>query len=92
MTAEPDYRKLLLSLIGSLGLCDHMGDVADDVWEVLKEIGIEIPEEVSDLNDLGHWLGKNHGVQTVWGSALWDEDTDCPKCDLVYFKCECPTD
>ena len=30
MSAE-DMRKLLLSLLGSLTLCDHMGDVANDI-------------------------------------------------------------
>lgn len=34
MTTDPiDYKKLLLQLIGSLTLADHMGDAADDMWQ-----------------------------------------------------------
>lgn len=36
-----DYRNLLLSFIVGLGLCDHMGDVADTIDTVLDKMGMK---------------------------------------------------
>lgn len=50
MTAE-QYRELILNFISSLCLCDHMGDVGDDIVEVLEKLGLEYLtwDELSDL-------------------------------------------
>lgn len=63
------HRRVLLELIGSLTLCDHMGDAADDINKALKMIGLKI--EWDDLSDLGTKLGKM-GVTTLWGTSLAD--------------------
>lgn len=68
-------RKLLLQFIASLTLCDHMGDVLDDVGTVLKRIGCAIDE--------GEYEGEpdpflaavrsamiREGVTTLYGTTL----------------------
>lgn len=85
-------RDFCLSLIGSICLADHMGDAANDIWRALEKLGITPPDEVSDLTELSTWLGKEHGVKTLYGTALYDPNDDCPKCQQVYYKCECEPD
>lgn len=75
-TPTPDYRKILLSLCAGMCLADHMGDVAGDVWKALEDAGFPPPEDAGDLDDIGQWLGKEHGVQTVWGTDIYDPDLD----------------
>jgi hypothetical protein len=67
----PDYRAILLKLIGSLALCDHMGDVASDVQAALTQIGLDIKWD--DLSDLGKKLGEM-GVTTLYDTSLADEE------------------
>jgi hypothetical protein len=67
------YRDLLLSFIGDLTLADHMGDVSNDITQVLKRLGIDI--EWDELNDLRKQLGKM-GVKTLYGTTLYDPDDD----------------
>lgn len=45
---EINYKEILLSLIKSLCLCDHMGDVADEIETILELYNIEIQEEEDD--------------------------------------------
>lgn len=71
-TAE-SYRNLILQFIASLTLCDHMGDVADDIARVLKEAGLKL--DYDDLTDLGHKLGKL-GITTLYGTQLNDEEDE----------------
>jgi hypothetical protein len=68
-TAE-DYRSLLLSFLGSLTLCDHMGDVSNDMLDVLEHLGIEPPEE---WEELGRTLGLM-GVRTLQDTPLISDD------------------
>lgn len=63
--------QILLQLIVSLGLCDHMGDVAEEVGRALELAGVEVGEW-EDLSDLSRILGRR-GVTTLWGTRL-DED------------------
>lgn len=70
MTAD-EYRELILSLIASLTLCDHMGDVADDVNETLKRLGVTI--EWDEWHDLGRALGKM-GVTTLYGTPIGEDE------------------
>lgn len=67
---DTDYRTLLLQFIGSLTLCDHMGDVSDNVNEVLNRLGLDI--EWSEFNQLGSELGKM-GVSTLNGTDLRED-------------------
>lgn len=62
MSAE-EYRMLLLKFIHSLTVCDHMGDVADDIDAVLKRMGEKI--EWGDLYQLGQEMEKR-GIPTLW--------------------------
>ena len=66
-------RELLLSLLASLTLCDHMGDVADDVGHVMEQLGIE-------CEDTGEWgldvARALHllGVKTLYGTEIGGQD------------------
>lgn len=62
-----DYGIFLLQLIGSLTLCDHMGDVADDIKTVLETMGVEL--KWNTLYDLGKKLGAM-GITTLYGTEL----------------------
>jgi hypothetical protein len=66
-----ENEKLLLQFIASLTLCDHMGDVCDDINVVLD--ALSKPMEWDDLHDLGRQLGKL-GITTLGGIELTDED------------------
>ena len=73
-----EYEHLLMGLIGSLTLADHMGDAAGDVHFVLKQLGIETPH-ADDSDDWWSGLAKDlHllGVKTLHDTALADEEGD----------------
>ena len=71
LTVE-EHEWLLLQFIGSLTLCDHMGDVSNDVMEVLRRIGMnEI--EWDDMSDLGSAFGEL-GITTLYDTSLADEE------------------
>jgi hypothetical protein len=63
-------RTLLLQFLGSLTLCDHMGDVSDDMDVVMKQLDLGI--EWDDLGTLGDALGKL-GITTLYGTRLVSE-------------------
>lgn len=65
-----EMRDLVLQLIASLTIADHMGDVAEDIVEALKRLGLG-DLEWQDLSDLGMELGKL-GVTTLHGTSLGD--------------------
>lgn len=71
-----EEKELLLSLIASLSLCDNMGDVADDCWTVMRRLEMPVPPDVSDMGELGTWLGRQHHVTTLYGTYLGDDDED----------------
>jgi hypothetical protein len=62
-----EWEALILQFIASLCLCDHMGDVSNDVDVMLKRLG-HAPEW-DDLSDLMKWLHKR-GVTTLYGTSL----------------------
>lgn len=68
-----DYRTLLLAFIASLTLADHMGDVSNEVEEVLRCLGLKI--EWDEMHELGTALGKM-GVTTLYGSDLSADDDE----------------
>lgn len=63
--------KLLLGLIGSLTLADHMGDVANDLYDVIRELKLPVGEW-SELHELADELGKL-GIETLHGTKLGDD-------------------
>ena len=49
-----EVQALVASTVASLCLCDHLGDVLEDAWELMKQVGYEYParagwEELHDL-------------------------------------------
>lgn len=78
MSDQPDYRKILLQLIGSLTLADHMGDASNDMDTALRMALPECVDEIDELEweDLGEWLCKKHGVTTLHGTPLWEPEDD----------------
>ena len=68
--ADQTDRNLLLQLIGSLTLCDHMGDVSNDVQYVLTKLGIN--DEWEDWPQLAEALHVR-GVTTLYGTSLAEE-------------------
>lgn len=57
--------ELLLSFIAGLTLCDHMGDVSDDIVKVLKLMGEDIAFD--ELRELADAL-RARGVKTLYGT------------------------
>jgi hypothetical protein len=66
-----EYRALLLSFVGSLTLCDHMGDVSGDVAEVLKHLGLDV--QWDEWHELGAALHRM-GVRTLYDTALGGDE------------------
>jgi len=77
-TTEPNYKELLLSLIASMTLADHMGDVCDDVQTVMDKMGIECSVDLSGEGDAQDFkrLLHNMGAKTVYGTEIWDADDE----------------
>ena len=61
----------ILKFIASLCLCDHMGDVADDIDKVLMDIDFEVGE----WNDLSELLGElaKHNITTLYGTEITND-------------------
>lgn len=68
MNENIDYKQILLQLLASLMLCDHMGDVGNDMAEVCDRIGLptDINGEFVPLKKLLHEMG----VTTLYGTSL----------------------
>lgn len=70
-------RELLLSFIASLTLCDHMGDVSDDISSVLKKMGeVELLDAYlngDEFSGLAKALVKR-GITTLYGTKLGADD------------------
>lgn len=80
-----DARQVLINLVAGMSLADGLGDVWDDAYEALKQIGIEVPPEPETLSryyathddhSLGKWLAREHGASTVWGTSLAGDGGD----------------
>lgn len=68
----PD-RELLLSFIASLTLADHIGDVGDDAFKVLKKLGIIVPDDDGDWQvDVAKEMSRR-GIKTLYGNSLKGE-------------------
>jgi hypothetical protein len=67
-------REYVLSILASLTLCDHMGDVLNDCQKVLDDL--EIDWEWDGEDELRDHIAKE-GIKTLWGTsigqdAFWD--------------------
>lgn len=73
MNYRNSEHKILMQLIASLQLCDHLGDVGNDVHEALRQLNIDVPDngEDSELR-LFTWLAAE-GVTTLYGTELVTE-------------------
>jgi hypothetical protein len=67
---ENDYKELLMQLLGSLTICEHMGDVARDVEYVLKKLGHDF--KWYELHEVADYFG-SIGATTLYGTSLVDE-------------------
>jgi hypothetical protein len=71
---EIDYQEILLKLIASLTLCDHMGDVSNEIIDVLEKIGFTYEndgeEEFECLQKALHF----RGITTLNGTEIWSEE------------------
>lgn len=74
-----EWRELVLQFIGSLTLCNHMGDVSNDVNVVLERIDEKI--EWDEWWELGRALG-DRGITTLQGTSLADDEDDEEKEDI----------
>ncbi len=64
---EPDYPEILLQLIASLTLCDHMGDVSNDMQRALELAGVAVDwDDEDELRAALHAMG----VTTLYGTSL----------------------
>ena len=68
-----EYRKTLIQFIASLTLCDHMGDVADDVEFVIKRHDLfpGLPEWY-ELHDLMDYFAE-HGITTLYDTTFYKD-------------------
>lgn len=69
MAKLPDYKNLLLQFIGSLCLCDHMGDVSNDILTVLEKMELNDLAEWDDFDSLAKALNEK-GITTLFGTSL----------------------
>jgi len=72
-----DERKILINLVASMSLADHMGDVFEDCVKALKDAGIDWPGTddgmQKPLDQLTAWLVTHHGAESVWGTPLAED-------------------
>ncbi len=69
-----DDRTILLQFIASLTLCDHMGDVSNDVSDVLKKLGPPYDSwEWDEWHDLSERF-RQAGITTLNGTEFSPPD------------------
>lgn len=66
------WRSILLSFVASLTLCDHMGDVGNDVTDVLKLLDMD-DIEWEDWSDLSDEFGRR-GIKTLNGTSFSSDE------------------
>jgi hypothetical protein len=71
VTSSDPRNAVLLKFIASLTLADHLGDVCNDIDEVLTRTGLLEGETWDTLEDLSSLLAKR-GVTTLVGTSLGD--------------------
>lgn len=67
--------ELVLQLVASLQLADHMGDASSDVDKFLEMAGIHL--EADDMDESPYWDAlAGMGVTTLYGTTLSPRDDD----------------
>ncbi len=66
-----NHKKLLLELLASLTLCEHMGDVSNEISTVLTRLNIDL--EWDDFSELGRKLA-DMGITTLMGTKLGESE------------------
>lgn len=77
--SEPDYKQILINLCASTSLCDHLGDVTEDVYEALKQAKILDKEKIyefDDTHDMVKYLAREHKAKTIFGTSFGEDDDD----------------
>jgi len=64
---EPNYKKLLVSLLSSFNTSDHMGDVFENALQVAKKAGLVDDVDIDNTDELSDHLTNNHDAVSVWG-------------------------
>jgi hypothetical protein len=68
-----EWEALVMQFIASLTLCDHMGDVMNNVGTVLETLGHEVTDadgyEWCEMEHLQDWLGARK-IKTLQGTDL----------------------
>lgn len=62
----PDFRQLLIDLVAGFSNETNASDVAGDAFKVLRLAGIEVPEDVSDLDELSRYLLAEENAVSLW--------------------------
>lgn len=68
-----DYKRLLLELVASATLADHMGDMWNDLNRALKIMGED--DLLEDHDELSKKLFQR-GITTIWGTEIGPEDDE----------------
>lgn len=66
-------KQICLELIASLTIADHMGDVSNELYEALRQLGEVPPDDLEELHELGSWLGSK-GITTLYGTSMKDDE------------------
>lgn len=81
--------ELVLQLVASLQLADHLGDVMSDVDWFLKKAGIKLEDNDTDESPYFDALARL-GVTTLYGTTLGEDDApdkkvevECPSCGVT---------
>jgi hypothetical protein len=61
-------KNYILGFIASLTLCDHMGDVMDDIQKVLDDMGIDWKWD--DKYELWDCIADEGNIKTLWGTDV----------------------
>lgn len=70
-------KKLMYAFLNSLSLCDHLGDVGNDVKNLFEKLGVEWPEKGWPWEDAGimrEWLKQRGHNETLCGISLLEEE------------------
>ena len=70
-------RDIILRFMASMSLADHIGDIAEDAFEVFKLLGIKLPDTVDHIDKFGAFLHRE-GLcsKTIVGSDIDDDGFD----------------
>lgn len=59
-------REILIALVRSLTLSDHMGDVKEAYDAALKKAGLPYPDHIETDDDIREWLDTEHKALCLW--------------------------